>query len=1293
MLTARLLRVGTVPGRLARRWWLTGVLGALAAAVALCAPAAPALAAGPVWLAPVGLSSAGSNAQRPLVGMDSSGDATELWVGNDSGTATIEQAHRTAGPGNAFSGAQNVSDGTSAASAPQLAVDANGDAIAVWVENAAGVAQVWAAYQPSGQGFGTAALIGTETGAQTAPAVALDPSGNAVATWVYDDSHNQVIQAAYAPAGSPFGAIQTLSADGQDAAAPRIAEDGGGDAMIVWQRSNGTYQQIWSAYRPSGGSFSAVGVVAGEAGNQATPTVAMDSSGDATAVWQYDDGTSKVIQYADAPASPAPIFGAPGTLTLDADGTASAPQLAGDAAGDTAVIWNIDKGATHEIQADGRPSGGSFPAAGAQATLGPADTAQQPQIALTSTGATVAAWDTAADVIDAALAPSPAGSAFGSATSLSDPAQPAIAPALAVDGQGNAIAGWLRFDGADEIAQAAGFDGGAGPTNSAQLIPSSTAAPVSALAGRGLTLYAYPVDVWPAISSVSWDFGDGHTGSGVNVTHTFATAGAYTVTVIATNADGNSTTTSQSISIAASAPAAPDGALEQLPAPSDCVTSAIYGCGTLDPFGTNLAYQPLVSPDGRNVYLVGFLGGIVEFSRDASTGALTQIGCVTSNSAGAPSCANDTFLSNALGNPAALAISSDGRQVYAVTQGSQSIVTFDRDPASGLLSEVTSDCYTSATSGAPPASCTFSPGLEGAYGVAVSPDGANVYVSAYAGASSGDVAEFTRDPSTGLLAPISGNSCISDGSFSPCPVQSAKGVAEAIGISISPDGKNVYAVAGGTSGHGDVAELQRNPSTGALSPIGGATSCIGAPGAPAGCASTAGAINGPEDMAISPDGRFAYVNSNSDDAIVELTRDATTGVLSPVGCVEGSSGPGGLGCGAATGINGAIGVALSPNGANLYASGAADNAEAAFSVNRSTGALAQLAAPFDCVTSNAPGLPGCGQSDATGLFGARRVTVSPDGRSVYVAGQGSQTVVAFSRTDVARHVTVSATPTTIIGDGKAVSTVTAAVTDAAGNGVTGEHVAFSADDPGVVIGVVSADADGTYSATVMGSTSLHAVKITATDSSATPGISGSATLTQTAGPASSVGLAVAPASLFADGISNATVIATVSDAEGHPIAGDHVSFSASDPGHVRLGQRPRRRDVLRDAHELDDAGRGDDHGGRQFGQPARVRSGDVDADSRPGAPSRRLAVVVWLQRAGECRFGDGDRARRELCSQSDGQRRRSGGGGATGRRPDQGRRERAAGGLRRAARLLPGDNACVRDRVRRRRPRQRHAAL
>ena len=142
---------------------------------------------------------------------------------------------------------------------------------------------------------------------------------------------------------------------------------------------------------------------------------------------------------------------------------------------------------------------------------------------------------------------------------------------------------------------------------------------------------------------------------------------------------------------------------------------------------------------------------------------------------------------------------------------------------------------------------------------------------------------------------------------------------------------------------------------------------------------------------------------------------------------------------------------------------------------------------------------------------------------------------------------LSLAPTSIAADGFSTTTATATLTDAGGHPISGDAVAFSSTDPSQQIGTVTDHGNGTYSAVVTASTTVGTAAITATDTSPGATATAGATLTQTIAPATSLSLALAPGSIVADGAATSTATATVTDAGGHPIVGDTVAFSSTDP--------------------------------------------------------------------------------------------------------------------------------------------------
>jgi DNA-binding beta-propeller fold protein YncE len=453
------------------------------------------------------------------------------------------------------------------------------------------------------------------------------------------------------------------------------------------------------------------------------------------------------------------------------------------------------------------------------------------------------------------------------------------------------------------------------------------------------------------------------------------------------------------VTIALSAPCAAlafteAGALSQLPSPNDCVGEAGPAlCGTRLETGLGTTYQVVLSPDSRSAYSVALGGALIEYSRDTTTGALTVIGCVTGESGGAP-CAPENVQSGVTvaDDMAAIAISPDGKDAYVLDQDKAIVVEFERDTETGLLTLMRGgggepECVTGQASFCE----TFNSakGLGTPYGIAVSPDGKSVYV-----ASLGEeVAELERDTLSGTLKPIAGAECIG-GAGTSCPVKSAIGLAEDIGVIVSSDNKNVYVAAGAKEENGDVAAFSRNTSTGALAQLAGKSGCYSEKIA---ACEPANAMQGSDDLAISAGGLDVYATSFKSNAIVELERDAATGVLKQVtgsnGCISTSF----AGCKAVLGIEGPLGVAVSPDEANVYVDGA--SAEKIVGFKREGGTLIQLSEHEGCLSSGS----GCeGFEGLPGLEGARRLAVSPDGTNVYVAAQEGNAIAELNRAEEPR---------------------------------------------------------------------------------------------------------------------------------------------------------------------------------------------------------------------------------------------------------------------------------------------------
>ncbi len=354
-----------------------------------------------------------------------------------------------------------------------------------------------------------------------------------------------------------------------------------------------------------------------------------------------------------------------------------------------------------------------------------------------------------------------------------------------------------------------------------------------------------------------------------------------------------------------------------------------------------------VSADGRSVYSASEFGdAVARFDRDPATGALTYAGCISSDS-GVDGC---TSIPGAVAGGAntglndlrSIAVSADGFSVYATSYASDALARFDRDPATGALTYRNCISSNSSVTGCTPIPGAVAGGnntpLQSLYSVAVSPDGASVFVAAYDGYG---VARFDRAPDGALTY----RDCLSsDMTTTGCtlvPGATADGddsaLANADSVAVSADGRNVYVAAEDSDA---LTRFDRDPATGALEYQGCFTSNTDV----AACAQVPG--SGPdgdqtplkflESVATSADGNNVYTAS-LDGSLTRFDRDPISGALSFGACLTSDTDvtactplPSAVAGGANTPLMDQFAVTVSADGRNVYTAAGVPDAVARF---------------------------------------------------------------------------------------------------------------------------------------------------------------------------------------------------------------------------------------------------------------------------------------------------------------------------------------------------------------------------
>ena len=413
------------------------------------------------WQAATLLEGSVSNSSRnPSLDMNADGEAMAVWLYEDPAVQNYVVWASPYLPGTGWAPAQPIDSGTGRSVSASVAVDAKGNAMAIWQQHDGTRNNIWAnRYDVATEQWAGPELVETADGAAISPQVKMDADGNAIAVWLqYDGTRNNIETSRYDVASGkwlPLEPVETLDADPEGI---RLAVDDAGNALLVWLQSDGTRLRVRANHYLAGDTWQGAVILDAGDGDPLAASLALDTvRGSAMVAWlQSQSASERQIRYARFDAASGG-WSMPAGAIVTGDASLGVPDLAMNADGDAMAIW-LQTGSALWASRYGAGAGWGTPEPVERDSVG---SAASPRVAMDAAGNVTVVWvkDVLSEYIsldfpkDIRANRHVPGMGWGGMQVISRHAPVLVRnPVLATDALGNALAVWEQSDGWSSVA-------------------------------------------------------------------------------------------------------------------------------------------------------------------------------------------------------------------------------------------------------------------------------------------------------------------------------------------------------------------------------------------------------------------------------------------------------------------------------------------------------------------------------------------------------------------------------------------------------------------------------------------------------------------------------------------------------------------------------------------------------------------------------------------------------------------------------------------------------------------------
>ncbi len=291
------------------------------------------------WGAPQRVDSLSSANYWLRIAMDAGGDGMAVWQEHD-GSAWSIFANRFDRTTATWGTAAKIESSNNYAVGCDVAMDGNGNAMAVWNQWDGSTYSNYANVYQAGIGWGSPVLIEQSSEQAGTPSIAMNGNGDAVVSWSWWSGTNWDAGANTYGSGTGWGAETTFETAFGNGYVAKPAIDGAGNGLVAYQLWDGTQWSLFAVRHVAGGSWESSVPLQAAAGDGVSITVALDYRGNGYATWaQWSGGTWGIdaARYVTGQGWTSSVPVSPAATPQD---DAGYPNVAVDGHGNALLAWH-----------------------------------------------------------------------------------------------------------------------------------------------------------------------------------------------------------------------------------------------------------------------------------------------------------------------------------------------------------------------------------------------------------------------------------------------------------------------------------------------------------------------------------------------------------------------------------------------------------------------------------------------------------------------------------------------------------------------------------------------------------------------------------------------------------------------------------------------------------------------------------------------------------------------------------------------------------------------------------------